>query len=133
MEEQKYYTTKEISELLKVSPVTITRKLQNGEIKGIRLGGRAGWRVEERGLQEYLGRTELPPSEFRRTTASKKVATAQKAVASKEAASRNVDEQLEAIRSLKKLHAQIRRGQGNKQTDSAIEELYRIREETFDE
>ncbi len=115
MEEQKYYTTREISKILKISPVTIARKLQVGEIKGVRLGGRAGWRVEERALQEYLGQIKSP------------------AIPSGEiASSREIEKQLEAVRELKELHAQIRAKRGNKQ-ESAIEELYRLREKTFDE
>lgn len=114
MEEQKYYTTREISKILKISPVTITRKLQAGEIKGVRIGGRAGWRVEESALQEYLGQIKSP------------------ATSGEIAPSREIEEQLEAVRQLKELHAQIRAKRDSKQ-ESAIEELYRLRERTLNE
>lgn len=48
----KFYTSDELAELLKISKVTVQRKLASGEIRGYKLGKQ--WRVEEDDLKEYL-------------------------------------------------------------------------------
>ena len=47
-------TVNEIAETLKVHPRTVKRWITEGQISAIKLGDRAGWRVEESSLQAFL-------------------------------------------------------------------------------
>ena len=49
-----YLTVSEIAERLKVQPLTVRRWLNNGALTGIQLGDRAGWRITEDDLREFL-------------------------------------------------------------------------------
>ena len=49
-------TIEQIAELLTVDPHTVRRWLRLGELRGIALGGKAGWRVPESELQAFLER-----------------------------------------------------------------------------
>ncbi len=47
-------TVNEIAETLKVHPRTVKRWITEKQISAIKLGDRAGWRVEEEALQAFL-------------------------------------------------------------------------------
>jgi excisionase family DNA binding protein len=49
-----YLTVNEVADRLKVTPLTVRRWLQGGELAGVRLGDRAGWRISEDDLAEFL-------------------------------------------------------------------------------
>ena len=49
-----YLTVSEIAERLKVQPLTVRRWLNSGALTGIQLGDRAGWRITEEDLREFL-------------------------------------------------------------------------------
>jgi excisionase family DNA binding protein len=61
--EQRWYTTAEVADLLRVHPRTIQRAILDGELRGIKLSNRAGWRISEADLQAWLaGRANKPPA-----------------------------------------------------------------------
>jgi excisionase family DNA binding protein len=47
-----YYTSKELSGILKVSLETIRKKLRNNEIKGVKVGSK--WRISKSSLNNYM-------------------------------------------------------------------------------
>jgi excisionase family DNA binding protein len=49
-------TVREVSEKLKVTPLTVRRWLRRGDLIGIQLGDRAGWRISEDDLDDFLRR-----------------------------------------------------------------------------
>ncbi len=49
-----YLTVNQVAERLKVTPLTVRRWLNNGELDGIQLGDRAGWRITEAALDAFL-------------------------------------------------------------------------------
>jgi excisionase family DNA binding protein len=49
-----YLTVTEVAERLKVTPLTVRRWLNKGELVGIQLGDRAGWRITEADLADFL-------------------------------------------------------------------------------
>jgi excisionase family DNA binding protein len=49
-------TVNEVSERLRVTPLTIRRWLKSGDLVGIQLGDRAGWRISEDDLNNFLRR-----------------------------------------------------------------------------
>jgi excisionase family DNA binding protein len=55
MTEDRLLTADEIAKRLRVSLETVRRWLRSGELRGFRPGGtKAGWRVRESDLAEYL-------------------------------------------------------------------------------
>ena len=50
----KYLTVSDVADLLSIHPNTVRTKLKDGELKGIKLGDKAGWRIEQADLNEYL-------------------------------------------------------------------------------
>lgn len=48
----KFYTVKEVAEMLSVHPETIRRHLLSGKLKGYKVG--KDWRVEETAIREFL-------------------------------------------------------------------------------
>jgi excisionase family DNA binding protein len=59
----RYLTVEEIADRLHVLPDTVRRWLRDGDLAGIRLGRRTGWRVTETDLAAFLrARTNVPPS-----------------------------------------------------------------------
>ncbi len=44
----------EIAEAMKVNHETVRRWLRTGELKGIQLGSKAGWRIRESDFQAFL-------------------------------------------------------------------------------
>jgi len=49
----KYYTIKEVMELLKLSDETIYRHIRSGKLKAIRVGNQ--WRVSQKALNAFMG------------------------------------------------------------------------------
>lgn len=47
-------TVAEVAERLKVQPLTVRRWLKRGDLAGIQLGDRAGWRISEDDLDRFL-------------------------------------------------------------------------------
>ncbi len=47
-------TVAEVAERLKVQPLTVRRWLKSGDLSGIQLGDRAGWRIAEDDLRAFL-------------------------------------------------------------------------------
>lgn len=57
--EERVLTVNQVAERLQVNTQTVRRWLREGELVGIPIGGRTGWRVEERELQAFLDRRRL--------------------------------------------------------------------------
>ncbi len=47
-------TVAKVAERLKVQPLTVRRWLKSGDLAGIQLGDRAGWRISEDDLDRFL-------------------------------------------------------------------------------
>ena len=47
-------TVDEVASLLKVKPYTIRGWINQGKLKAIKLEGKAGWRIRQRDLQDFL-------------------------------------------------------------------------------
>jgi excisionase family DNA binding protein len=56
MNQEKYYTRKEIAKILSVNPMTIYREIKRGKIKAIRVGN--DYRISESAFKEY---TKIQP------------------------------------------------------------------------
>jgi excisionase family DNA binding protein len=52
MEDERFYTIKEVAELLKVSDGGVRKWLKTGKLKGIKLG--RIWRIKKSDLEEFL-------------------------------------------------------------------------------
>jgi len=52
MEDEKFYTIKEVAELLKVSDGGVRKWLKTGKLKGIKLG--RIWRIKKSDLEEFI-------------------------------------------------------------------------------
>ena len=50
----KYLTVEQVAERLQVSAWTVRRWLREGELEGSYLSDRAGWRVPEGAIEEFL-------------------------------------------------------------------------------
>jgi excisionase family DNA binding protein len=62
--EDRTLTTREVADYLRVSIKRVSRHLNSGQLRGIRLGGRAGWRIRQSDLKQFLEalRYRPPPS-----------------------------------------------------------------------
>lgn len=49
-----YLTVADVANRLKVHPATVKRWLRDGRMDGVLLGDRAGWRVSEDDLNQFL-------------------------------------------------------------------------------
>lgn len=49
-----WLTVEDVSEYLKVKPRTVRRWLQEGQLNGVNLGGRAGWRIRKEHIEQFL-------------------------------------------------------------------------------
>lgn len=52
MEDERFYTIKEVAELLKVSDGGVRKWLKSGKLKGIKLG--RIWRIKKSDLDEFV-------------------------------------------------------------------------------
>lgn len=58
MADERWFTTREIAELLKVSDQTVWRWLKTGRMRGINLSGKTGWRVRESDVNAFIEELE---------------------------------------------------------------------------
>jgi putative resolvase len=56
MDEEKYWSPKEIAERLHVAAQTVSRWIRQGKLKAIRVGGQ--WRVPDGAIKEFVEREE---------------------------------------------------------------------------
>lgn len=64
MDSQALVTVDEVARRLNVHPETVRVWIRQGHLAGFRLGGRrAGYRISERALQEFLSRRDAQQSE----------------------------------------------------------------------
>ena len=70
-----YFTVDEVAKRLKVTPLTVRRWLNGGELDGTRLSaGRAGWRISEVDLEAFLARRRETTRQEREESEAKKLA-----------------------------------------------------------
>ena len=48
---EKFFTVKEAAEFMRISPLTVNRVLNSGELKGYKFGGQ--WRIEKSDILKY--------------------------------------------------------------------------------
>lgn len=53
-DEERLLTVDQVAERLQVNPETVRRWLRRGELEGVDLGHKAGYRVTEAALREFL-------------------------------------------------------------------------------
>jgi excisionase family DNA binding protein len=58
MEYERMLTVKQVAERLQVHANTVRRWLDERELRGVKLGGKAGWRVRESELRRFLKERE---------------------------------------------------------------------------
>ncbi|MDP9355927.1 MAG: helix-turn-helix domain-containing protein [Chloroflexota bacterium] len=58
MTEERWYTVEEIVDLLKVHEQTVRRWLRDGQLRGVLLGRKAGYRVRAADLDAFLEERE---------------------------------------------------------------------------
>ncbi len=58
MTEERWYTVEEIVDLLKVHEQTVRRWLRDGQLRGVLLGRKAGYRVRATDLDAFLAERE---------------------------------------------------------------------------
>ncbi len=54
MSDDRWLTVAQIAERLQVHPETVRRWLRDGRLRGRNFGGKGGYRVRERDLEEFL-------------------------------------------------------------------------------
>ncbi len=54
MDEERWYTVEDVVNTLKVHEQTVRRWLKNGELHGVLLGRKAGWRIRASELDRFL-------------------------------------------------------------------------------
>ena len=54
--EAKYYTTKDVSDILEITEYTVRKKIRNGDLKAETFPGHAGYRIKHEELQDYISR-----------------------------------------------------------------------------
>ena len=69
------FTVDEVATRLKVTPLTVRRWLNSGELDGTRLSaGRAGWRISEADLAAFLAKRRETTRQERAESDAKKLA-----------------------------------------------------------
>ena len=58
MEREKLLTAQEVAEYLRVHVVTVRKWLESGQLNGIKLRGKAGWRIREAEMERFLAEQE---------------------------------------------------------------------------
>jgi excisionase family DNA binding protein len=58
MEYERMLTVKEVAERLRVHVGTVRRWLEEHELRGVKLGGQAGWRIRESEVERFLKERE---------------------------------------------------------------------------
>ncbi len=59
MQEQRYLTVEEIAQEMRVTDETVRRWLRTGQLVGLNLGRKAGWRIERVDLEEFIQRSKV--------------------------------------------------------------------------
>jgi excisionase family DNA binding protein len=54
MAEPRFYTVEDVARLLSVHPETVRNWIKSGQLKAIRLGGAAGYRITEEAFEQFL-------------------------------------------------------------------------------
>jgi excisionase family DNA binding protein len=63
-------TTDQVASQLQVHRITVQRWLREGRLRGTKLPGKAGWRIDERELVRFLGGTPERSSALREYAAA---------------------------------------------------------------
>ena len=63
MEHERFYTVVEIVDLLQVHEQTVRRWLKGGQLRGVLLGRKAGYRVRASDLEAFLAERQTPAVE----------------------------------------------------------------------
>lgn len=58
MVDERWFTTRQVADLLQVSEPTVRRWLKSGRLAGINLSGKSGWRVRESEVNAFIDRLE---------------------------------------------------------------------------
>ncbi len=59
MQEQRYLTVEEIAQEMRVTDETVRRWLRSGQLAGLNLGRKAGWRIERTDLEDFIQRSKV--------------------------------------------------------------------------
>ncbi len=59
MQEQRYLTVEEIAQEMRVTDETVRRWLRSGQLVGLNLGRKAGWRIERPDLEDFIQRSKV--------------------------------------------------------------------------
>ncbi len=54
MDEERWYTVEDVVDMLKVHEQTVRRWLKAGELHGVLLGRKAGWRIRASEIERFL-------------------------------------------------------------------------------
>ncbi len=58
MQEQRYLTVEEVAHEMRVTDETVRRWLRSGQLAGLNLGRKAGWRIERDDLERFIDQTK---------------------------------------------------------------------------
>jgi len=58
MADERWYSTHDIADLFDVSDQTVWRWLKSGQLRGMNLGGKSGWRVRESAINDFIEERE---------------------------------------------------------------------------
>lgn len=56
--DREYLTVEQVSDLLQVKHATVRKWLREGRLRGINLGGVAGWRIRREELERFISELE---------------------------------------------------------------------------
>jgi excisionase family DNA binding protein len=59
LRDERLYTVAQVAERLQVNPETVRRWLRSGELRGRLLGDKAGYRVEEGDLRNFIEQRKI--------------------------------------------------------------------------
>ena len=62
--EPRYLTLEDVATYLSVSQTQVYALVRSGQLPGVKIGGRAFWRVDKHKLEEYLERLEQETAEW---------------------------------------------------------------------
>jgi excisionase family DNA binding protein len=54
VDDRPIWTVKEVADYLRVHPETVRQWLREGELVGMPLGGKGGWRIERANLERFI-------------------------------------------------------------------------------
>lgn len=53
---QRFYSLADVAEVLSISMSQVRSLVRSGELRGIQIGGKGTWRIEDQQLQDYIDR-----------------------------------------------------------------------------